>query len=75
MTNEQRQMSITKKIINGKYKAGQEIFCEFCYSCRDTFVGWDKKQCIKAGGLPNACHLCCLCAKAYNRMQRRIKCS
>ena len=72
MTNEQRQMSITKKIMNGQYIAGKEYFCEFCYSCRDTFCGWDKKQCIKAGGLPNACHLCCLCAKAYNRSKRKF---
>lgn len=28
MTNEQRQMSITKKIINGQYIAGKEYFCE-----------------------------------------------
>lgn len=73
MTNEQRQASITKKIVSGEYTAGKEIFCEFCYTCRNTFCGRDKEQCIKAGGLPRLCDMCCLCAKAYNRMKRRIK--
>lgn len=72
MTNKQRQMSITKKIVNKEYTAGKEIFCEYCYSCRETFCGWDKKQCIKANGLSNLCHMSCLCAKAYNRMKRSV---
>lgn len=73
MTNEQRQRIITRKIVNGEYIAGRESFCQYCYSCRDTFCGWDKEQCIKAKGLPNLCNMIFLCARAYNRMVRRTK--
>ena len=74
MKNTELQSRLTKQIItNGTH--GQEPFCEFC---RDdlygrnpnTHVRWGSKDCVRVGGLNNACHIFTKCARAYNRMKR-----